>query len=70
MDGQQRIANAASAWVKAWLYGNARPRLVIQALERLGVQHASDGQARAIMERAWRVIAGTPFGSVSDPADR
>jgi hypothetical protein len=65
MDGQQ-IANAAAAWVEAWLYGNARPQIVIQALERLGAQHGGDTQSRAILERAWRVLAGTPFGSVSE----
>jgi hypothetical protein len=65
MEGQQ-IANAAAAWVAAWLYGNARPQLVIQALESLGAQHGANLQARAILERAWRVVAGTPFGSVSE----
>ncbi|HEY7031751.1 MAG TPA: hypothetical protein VH482_10505 [Thermomicrobiales bacterium] len=65
MDGQQ-IANATAAWVEAWLHGNARPQLVIQSLERLGTLHGTDVQARAILERAWRVVASTPFGSVSE----
>jgi hypothetical protein len=65
MDRQQ-LANAISAWVEAWLFGNARPQLVIESLHRLSAQHANDAQANAILERGWRVIAGTPFGSVSE----
>jgi hypothetical protein len=63
---QRQIANATAAWVGAWLYGNARPQLIIDALERLGAQHAADAQACAMLERAWRVVAGTPFASVSE----
>jgi hypothetical protein len=65
MDGQQ-FANATAAWVEAWLYGNARPNIVIDALERLGAQHGADLQACVILDRAWRVLAATPFGSVSE----
>ena len=65
MDRQQ-LNNAISAWVEAWLFGNARPQLVIESLHRLGTQHANDAQARANLEQGWRVIAGTPFGSVSE----
>ena len=66
MDRQQ-LANAISAWVEAWLFGNARPQLVIASLHRLGDQYANDAQALAIVEQGWRVIAGTPFGSVAEP---
>jgi hypothetical protein len=66
MDGQQ-IANAAAVWVQAWLYGNARPQTVVHALERLAAQPGADTQSRAILEHAWRVLAGTPFGSVAEP---
>jgi hypothetical protein len=64
---RQHVANATAAWVEAWLYGNARPHLVIGALERIGAQVANDAQAHAMLERAWRVVAGTPFGSVAEP---
>ena len=64
---RQQLANAISAWVEAWLFGNARPQLVIESLHRLGTQHATDAQSRAIVEQGWRVISGTPFGSVSEP---
>jgi hypothetical protein len=64
---RQQLANTISAWVEAWLFGNARPQLVIDSLQRLDVQHANDAQAHAILEQGWRVIAGTPFGSVSEP---
>jgi hypothetical protein len=66
MDRQQ-IANAASAWIEVWLHGSARPQTVLAALRRLAAQHTADAQANAILDRAWRVIAATPFGSVSDP---
>ncbi len=64
---RQHLANAISAWVEAWLFGNARPQLVIESMHRLGSQHANDAQAHAILEQGWRVIAGTPFGSFSEP---
>jgi hypothetical protein len=64
---RQQLANAISAWVEAWLFGNARPQLVIESLRRLSAQHAHDAQAHAILQHGWRVIAGTPFGSVSEP---
>src|SRR6266511_851643 len=65
MDRQQ-IANATSAWVEVWLHGNARPQTVLDALRRLGAQSAADAQAHVILERAWRVVTATPFGSVSE----
>jgi hypothetical protein len=64
----QQIANATAAWVEAWLYGNARPQVVVEAFRRLGTQYAADAQALAIVERGWRVVAGTPFGSVPEPS--
>jgi hypothetical protein len=67
MDRQQ-LATAASAWIEVWLHGSARPQTVVAALRRLGAQHAADAQANAILDRAWRVITVTPFGSVSDMA--
>jgi hypothetical protein len=66
MDSKQ-LANAIAAWVEAWMFGNARPQLVIESLRRLDAQHGTDAQAHAILEQGWRVIAGTPFGSVSEP---
>jgi hypothetical protein len=65
MDRQQ-IATAASAWIEVWLHGNARPQTVLAALRRLGSESAADAQALAVLDRAWRVVASTPFGSVSD----
>ncbi|HKG26385.1 MAG TPA: hypothetical protein VKB09_12100 [Thermomicrobiales bacterium] len=66
MDRKQ-LANATAAWVEAWMFGNARPQLVIESLRRLGAQYDTDTQAHAILEQGWRAIAGTPFGSVSEP---
>ena len=60
------VADATAAWVETWLHGNAHPRVVMDALQRLGRQHAQQPQALAIVERGLRVIATNPFGSIQD----
>ena len=47
--------------LQRWLDGQGWPT------ERLGAQYDTDTQAHAILEQGWRAIAGTPFGSVSEP---
>ena len=59
-----RIANLTAAWVEAWLYGNAQPRVVLAALLRLREQTAGDPPPLAIVERGRRLVAAIPFGSV------
>jgi len=63
----QHVENATKAWVEAWLYGNAQPRVVVEALGRLARRHAGQPRALAIVEQGRRVIVGHPFGSVQEP---
>ena len=61
----EHVAGAAEAWIWAWPHGNAHPRVVVAALGRLAARAAGDPQALAIVDHARRVVAGTPFGSIS-----
>ena len=65
MDVQQ-VENATRAWVEAWLYGNAQPRVVVEALGRLARQHADQPRTLAIVEQGRRVIECYPFGSIQE----
>ncbi len=60
----EQVANETAAWVEAWMHGNAQPRVVLAALQRLGLRATGDPEAMAIVERGWRAVAATPFGSV------
>lgn len=62
----QQVTNATAAWVEAWMYGNAQPKVVLLALASLGRQHADQPRALAIVERGRAVIANNPFGSVQE----
>lgn len=62
----KEIANATAAWVNAWMFGNAQPRVVLNAFDQLFARCPVDQPARAILDKGLRVIAATPFGSVSE----
>ena len=65
-DALQQVSNATAAWVEAWLHGNAQPRVVHSALERLAARTVGDPAARALVRRGQRVVASYPFGSVQE----
>jgi glutathione S-transferase len=65
---QARISDAAAAWLDLWCHGGAHPGVVLASFRRLEAQ-ARDPRALAAVERARRVAARVPFGSIQDFAE-
>jgi hypothetical protein len=61
---RQQFSESVAAWVEAWLHGNARPEVVLTTLRALAARHGGDAGSRALVERGWRIVLNTPFGSV------
>lgn len=62
----EQLSCTTKAWIEAWLYGNARPDVVVAALRGLADRSGNDPQAYAIIERALWTIVAHPYGSVRD----
>ena len=60
----EQVANETAAWVAVWMHGNAQPRVVLAALQRLGLRATGDPEAMAIVKGGWRAVAATPVGWV------